>query len=148
MSKNLESAINKVGYEIAEIIDENNINKFLGVLANDGVYAMWVFSNDKLKLNSVSFWQKILCNEQINLIFSNEKIKLDKLVQFTKDEIKEMNTKKNNKEKGSVFKNWQERISNDLFHKLSEDLSSLLFFRELLEKALIYARYHAKAMRE
>ena len=38
-------------------------------------------------------------------------------------------------------KKWQE-----FFEKLPEDLPNLLFFREILEKILIYARYHAKAM--
>ena len=32
------------------------------------------------------------------------------------------------------------------FQKLSEDIYHLLFKKQLLEKALIYARYHAKAM--
>ena len=40
----------------------------------------------------------------------------------------------------------QNEILNCFFHNLSEDLPNLLFFREILEKILIYARYHAKAM--
>ena len=47
--ENLDAIINEMGFEIAQIIDENMINKILGVLANDGVYAMWVYCLNKLE---------------------------------------------------------------------------------------------------
>src|SRR5690606_27707362 len=38
------------------------------------------------------------------------------------------------------------KINYELFFRnLSNDLHKLLFFRDILERALIYARYHAKA---
>ncbi len=50
---NLEALISKISFEIVNegILDENEINKLLGVLANDGVYAMWVYAIDKLGLS-------------------------------------------------------------------------------------------------
>jgi len=39
-----------------------------------------------------------------------------------------------------------ERDNQKFFQNLSEDLNKLLFFKEMLEKALIYARYHAKTI--
>jgi len=42
--KNLDAIINKVGFEIVEKIKEKGKDKStLGVLANDGVYAYWVY---------------------------------------------------------------------------------------------------------
>ena len=116
MGNNLDVLINKIGFEIVEKIktkgkDEtkykNEIDKSLGVLANDGVYAYFVYVKSK----------------------KTEDVFLDKLKPITKfidGEEKELNQK--------------------YFENLSEDLNNLLFFREILEKILIYARYHAKAM--
>lgn len=50
------------------------------------------------------------------------------------------------------LKNIMELISENtsdkeqFFQKLSADLHQLLFFKDMVEKTLIYARYHAKAM--
>ena len=38
-------------------------------------------------------------------------------------------------------------ISN-YFQEISRELSNLLFLKQLLEKTLIYARYHAKALED
>jgi len=112
--KNLDAIINKVGYEIVEKIKrkgkdkskyKNFIDKALGVLANDGVYAYWVYcqsnSIDDVFINELKDIKEIINNEQDNQKF---------------------------------------------FQNLSEDLNKLLFFKEMLEKALIYARYHAKTI--
>jgi len=112
--KNLDAIINEVGFEIVEKIKEkgkdkskykNFIDKALGVLANDGVYAYWVYcqsnSIDDVFINELKDIKKIINNEQDNQKF---------------------------------------------FQNLSEDLNKLLFFKEMLEKALIYARYHAKTI--
>ena len=119
---NLDAVINKVGYEIVEAIKgkgkdkikyKNYIDKVLGVLSNDGVYAYWVYC----KANKIS------------------DIFIDKMENILKT-VKEIPQKDN---------------SNDYekyFQELSKDLSNLLFLKELLEKALIYARYHAKAMKD
>ncbi len=101
---NLDATINRVGYEIANILDENLINKLLGVLAQDGVYAMWVYAKAKKDIKENELYEKL----KTILNISND--------------------------------NYEE-----YFQKLSKNINELLFRKELLEKALIYARYHAKA---
>ena len=117
-TKNLDALINKIGYEIVEEIKrkdnektkyKSEIEKALGVLSNDGVYAFYVYVKAK-KVDDV-FLEKI---------------------RPVVEAIHELPLQKDN---------WQ-----DFFEVLSKDLNSLLFFREILEKILIYARYHAKAM--
>jgi len=112
--KNLDAIINKVGFEIVEKIKEkgkdkskykNFIDKALGVLANDGVYAYWVYCQ----------------SNSIDDVFI--------------DELKDIKEIINNEQNNQKF-----------FQNLSEDLNKLLFFKEMLEKALIYARYHAKTI--
>lgn len=115
--KNLDAEINEVGYEIVEKISakdenerkkyKNEIEKTLGVLANDGVYAYWVYCQSK----------------KITDIFIDEIKSLMKVVSDETDNQK-------------------------FFQTLSQDLNQLLFFKEILEKALTYARYHAKAMQD
>ena len=125
-TKNLDILINKIGYMIVEEIKKkgnektkykNEIEKALGVLSNDGVYAFYVYVKSK-KIDDV-FLTKL--NEISEIIKVYEKKK-------SKEQIKELN--------------------EQYFEKISENLNSLLFFREILEKILIYARYHAKAMEE
>jgi len=118
-TKNLDVLINKIGYQIVEDIKkkENEITKYkdkieksLGVLANDGVYAYYVYVKSK----------------KVDDIFLN---KLKPLIEYCDTPLQ--------------GNNWQQ-----FFEELSKDLPSLLFFREILEKILIYARYHAKAMED
>lgn len=114
---NIEADINKMSFEIVESIFKkegsqrskyiNEIDKALGVLVNDGVYAYFVYVKSK----------------NISDVFLDLLGDLQKFV--------------DNAEKK---KEWE-----DYFQELSKDLNKLLFFRELLEKVLIYARYHAKA---
>jgi hypothetical protein len=109
---NLESKIYELSFKLSEEFEENDLNKLLGILASDGVYAMWVYANDKFKKEQ----QKI---NEINYLI----IKLD------------------NSFNGIDDKN----IDNEYFQNLAQDLNKLLFMKELLEKVLIYALYHAKA---
>ena len=109
MANNLESTINKIGHEISQVLKEQEINKLLGVLANDGVFAMWIYVRSKKDIDE----NKLM--EKIKPIFSY---------------VKEMES--------DGFQKY--------FEELSKNLNDLLFFREILEKVLIYARYHAKAM--
>jgi len=114
---NIEADINKMSFEIVESIFKkegsqrskyrNEIDKALGVLVNDGVYAYYVYVKSK----------------NISDVFLKLIEDLRNFVDNTKEE-----------------KEWE-----DYFQELSKDLNKLLFFRELLEKVLIYARYHAKA---
>ena len=120
-NKNIDSKINTLGYEIVEkikIIDDNkerkklfnHIDKALGVLANDGVYAYYVFCESKKVTN-------IFVTDVIAML-------------------------------GEYFGFREDQRDETFFENLSEDLYQLLFFKEVLEKALIYARYHAKAWGE
>jgi di/tripeptidase len=172
---NLDAIINEVGFEIAKILDENLINKLLGVLANDGVYAMWVYAINKVDENILlkillqlknfpiqikdennNFVKLDNIQEQLelfnNIIELNEKIKnLKKELRLSKDnERKKEELNKQEKILNSTKEKYKKLFQKnyDFFKILSTDINQLLFFKELLEKALIYARYHAKAMKD
>jgi hypothetical protein len=108
---NLESEIYRLSFELSEEFEENDLNKLLGILASDGVYAMWVYAKDKFNKDQ----QKI---KEINRLIRD----LDNFVKGNKN-----------------------NIDNEYFQSLAQDLNKLLFMKELLEKVLIYAIYHAKA---
>ncbi|WP_029521343.1 hypothetical protein [Persephonella sp. IF05-L8] len=93
----------------------NLIDKALGVLSNDGVYAYYVYIIS----------QK---NGEFNKIF------LDSLEEIFN--IAKYKEAYNSDSRQNYFKD----ITNDI-HKL-------LFLKQLLEKTLIYARYHAKALQD
>ncbi|MCD6427613.1 MAG: hypothetical protein J7L03_05940 [Caldisericaceae bacterium] len=116
--KSIDALINKLAYDFVQGITDkkhlNEIDKALGVLSNDGVYAYFVYVEAK----------------GIGDIFLNKIKSLIDIVEINKDGKK------------------IEELNQDYFQKLSEDLNSLLFFRDILEKILIYARYHAKALGE
>lgn len=117
---NIEAELNKMSFELVRAIKgknnkiskyKNAIEKSLGVLMNDGVYAYYLYVK----------------SEEIDDVF------LDKIKDLKK--FVEINGENNDSPKLDV----------EYFQSLSEDLEKLLFFRELLEKVLIYVRYHAKA---
>jgi hypothetical protein len=90
-------------------LDKNEINKLLGVLSNNGVYAMWVYAKSQKDINESELFKSYM---------------------------------------GPILKLFNENIENleTFFQEISEDLHKLLFLKQLLEKTLIYARYHAKAL--
>ncbi len=115
--KNLDALINEIGFNIVEKIRtkgkeqtkyKNFIDKVLGVLSNDGVYAYWVYC----KANKID----------------------DVFIDELKDLMKLVSNDINDNDKEQFFQN------------LSTNIHQLLFFKDMVEKALIYARYHAKAM--
>ncbi len=110
--ENIESLTSRIAYEIVSerILDENEINKLLGILANNGVYAMWVWAKSQKDINEEKLFNKLL------------------------NVMKFVNEKKN------------EKKFEDYFQKISQEIHKLLFLKQLLEKTLIYARYHAKAL--
>jgi hypothetical protein len=112
---NLESEIYRLSFELSEKIDVNDLQKLLGVLSNDGVYAMWVYAKDKFKKDK-------------------DQQKVEKINESIRDLDNFVKGNKNNK-----------GINNEYFQNLAQDLNKLLFMKELLEKVLIYAIYHAKA---
>lgn len=127
---NLEAVLNNLGYElVAEIKKKGDsekllrlIDKALGVLANDGVYAYYVFCKA----------QNTDKNSDPEDIFV--KLPLEKLKPYINLEIKDKESDKSEVEQ--------------YFSSLSEDLNKMLAFRNFLETALIYARYHAKAVKK
>lgn len=102
----LESVICDVGSIIAGKADKNDIEKALGVLCNDGVYAYYVFVDSKDQ----------------NIFLSG----IEELTLYTHTEL-------------------ERNKYQQYFKNLSRDINDLLFFKEMLEQALTYARYHAKA---
>ena len=65
----------------------------------------------------------------------------EKLKQKEKElEQKEKELKQREKERNEKL--------NEYFLNVSNDLHKLLFLKQLLEKTLIYARYHAKALED
>lgn len=123
MLKNIDAFINELGYDMVDSMENDSklmgfIDKALGVLANDGVYAYYVFCCSQKGKEKEIFIKKVI-----------EKIE-------EKDDLK------------NYFSNNQTQTNNrieNFFRTLSSDLHKLLFFRDILEQALIYARYHAKA---
>ena len=167
MSNNLDVLINKIGFEIVnkKIIEKNLIDKMLGVLANDGVYAWWVYTkkelnwkfvSDEAKFKEFEFIKLILLLNEFDYLFGKilleENItKICELQKNIEEKQKEKKDKNNNDKRKldneiKKLKEQQNSLINQFFIKLSEDLNNLLFFREVIEKILIYARYHAKAM--
>ncbi|WHE07433.1 hypothetical protein PGH24_01330 [Thermoanaerobacterium thermosaccharolyticum] len=132
MSSNLDAELNKLGFEIVDEIDKqgkqirknliNHIDKALGVLANDGVYAYYVFCLSKGKDDK-----------------SYKEIFIDKPVASLKPFLL-------SDKYGNIGNNEADYKEEKFFQKLSENLHDLLFFKDALERALIYARYHAKAL--
>ncbi|SHH22193.1 hypothetical protein SAMN02745221_01958 [Thermosyntropha lipolytica DSM 11003] len=106
----IEAVVNKTAFNIVKdnILDSNRINKLLGVLANDGVYAMWVYAKGEKQIDEGKLMEGL--HEVLQIVDPG------------------CNTD-------------YERF----FHEVSKNINNLLFLRELLEKVLIYARYHAKA---
>ena len=150
--ENLDAIINEMGFEIAQIIDENMINKILGVLTNDGVYAMWVYCLNKLNEKEHIGFLKQMAKLPIKVKDKDNEYELkeEEIKEYIKilDEIEKL---KKDKSKKKELKQKQEKKENfnqfeNFFQNLSTDIHQLLFFKDMVEKALIYARYHAKAM--
>ncbi|AIS53301.1 hypothetical protein TKV_c21690 [Thermoanaerobacter kivui] len=175
----LESTLNKIAFDIVndKILEENEISKLLGVLSNDGVYAMWIYVLDKLK---VKFHEdeKSLNEEKIFKLLSKiaeidkfvlKTLDYDAVVKNISNLTKEINqlqkdinqlqgkikNKSNSQEEKKQLENQKKAKEKDrnkelnkYFLDLSSNLNDLLFFKELFEKVLIYALYHAKAMGE
>ena len=177
-TQSLEALISKISFAIVNegILDENEINKLLGVLSNDGVYAMWVYAISKL---DTSF--RILDNGEIRkaqtykLIFELKDLPLFRELDISsfegdiqkkqreivnkfeeinknpsynerrkKEEIKNIK-KQYLRELAILSRNFIKKIS-EYFQNIVQDITKLLFLKQLLEKTLIYARYHAKAL--
>ncbi len=96
---------------------KNNLRKALGVLQEDGVYAMFLWLEDKDK-------EKIIRKKLIELL-NESKIRENLLSgsdKFPED-----------------FSKFCEKL-----REVAQDIDKLLFVKKLLERTLTYALYHAK----
>lgn len=102
---------------------ENIIQKSIGVLQEDGVFAFIVY------LNSVKKEDKEVAKKIIESIIDLLK----------KDEIKIITNTTNINNQNSILQE---------FIKLGERIDNLLLAKTLIEKTLIYARYHVKSLEQ
>lgn len=115
--QNLDAACAKLGAKLASLGNkdtENTITKSLGVLEEQGVYALFLYLHAR-----------------------ENKWGSDVLVNFLREYPSQQNALL------AVYPN-----NGDVFvalQTLADDLDKLLFARDLLHRALVYARYHAKA---
>ncbi|ACV24118.1 hypothetical protein [Methanocaldococcus fervens] len=147
----LEYKINEVAFNIAQILDKNEINKLLGVLANDGVYAMWVYALDKIKIEDKKDRIGLLINQILNFSDAFPILKENQEeIERKNEKIKGLLEKEKLNDEGKIeLKNKikeRNKIILEIFKELSKDIDNLLFFKEILERVLILARYHAKAL--
>jgi len=123
-STNLDQLCARYGWEIAQQVHneikkknaENHITKSLGVLQEDGVYAFFLYQASRGE---------------------REKAGADKLTAQAKAFLKEAGI--------AAFQNANDPLAA-VRDRLANDLDQLLLAKRLLEQALIYARYHAKAL--
>lgn len=120
---NLDQRCAKYGWQIAEQVHnaigkqaENHITKSLGVLQEDGVYAFFLYQASR---------------------GSREKPGADKLTDQASAFLREAGIK-GFEDTTNPLQAVRDRLANDL--------DQLLLAKRLLEQALIYARYHAKAL--
>jgi hypothetical protein len=120
---NLDQLCAKYGWQIASEVRqaigkqaENHITKSLGVLQEDGVYAFFLYQASRGQ---------------------REKAGAEMLQDQAKELLKQAGIK--------GFVNASDPLAAVRDH-LAGDLDQLLLAKRLLEQALIYARYHAKAL--
>ena len=119
IGENIISEAKKNNLKIKEL--ETLIQKSLGIIEEDGIYAFYVYLKSKDAFRENSQGNIILKN--IWKLLKNEKLKL-------------------------VIGEYNEKEVENAFQKLCENLKNLIFVKTLIERALIYARYHAKAIGE
>lgn len=136
--RNLDQLCAQFGYTMAQEVNkqfqrasdtENLITKSLGVLQEDGVYAFFLYLASQIKSGKEDKKSKAarsLANQA---------------AQFLKHEWLKLIQGENGED---LYKRAMEEIRRD--RGLASDLDQLLLAKRLLEQALIYARYHAKAL--
>lgn len=136
---NLDQLCAQFGYQMADAVNEvfskpadteNLVTKSLGILQEDGVYAFFLFLASQIKPNDKdnkrSEAARALANQATDLL--------------RHDELKLIQTSDNEDRYKEAMANM--RAENGL----ASNLDQLLLAKRLLEQALIYARYHAKAL--
>lgn len=110
--------------EVEKTKNENMITKALGILQEDGVYAFVVYLASKGAFEARDPDEKVAESILSNIFEFLKKLEL---------------VSDNSEDKENVYKQ---------FLSLTQDLDKLLFAKDLIEKILIYARFHAKALGE
>ena len=130
---NLDYLCMKYGGRIAECEGkktdkENLITKALGVLQENGPYAMFLYlesqKGEKGVVNK--------CKTEILMLFREEKLLANSL-----------GVTKSVPENNAEFKDIIEWLRD-----VSSDLDCLLFFKQICQQVMLYARYHVKALEE
>jgi len=123
IGQNLDQLCAKFGWQIANEVHgaigknaENHITKSLGVLQEDGVYAFFLYQASRGQ---------------------REKPGADRLRDQAKELLKNAGI--------NGFANTSDPLAA-VRNQLAGNLDQLLLVKRLLEQALIYARYHAKAL--
>ena len=114
---NLDYKCMEYGQKIGKQGDENILRKSLGVLQEDGVYAMFLWIEDKDK---------------------EKKIKEGVISLLNKPEIKKFLLGNSN-----IFEQEFDKFCENL-QEVAKDIDKLLFMKKILERTLTYALYHAK----
>lgn len=117
--QNLDAACAKLGAKLASSGNkdtENSITKALGVLEEQGVYALFLYLHAREKQ-----WGQATSNE---------------LASFLREQPA----------KHALLGGTTTNEPFDALQTLAGDLDKLLFARDVLHRALVYARYHAKAV--
>jgi len=125
---NLDYRCMEYGQKIGKVRDsnlENNLRKALGVLQEDGVYAMFLW----LEKNASGVREE--------------------LVEFFNKEDEKTYVKLSNYflETHKSFNQDFDGFCNNL-QTVAKDIAKLLFMKKLLERTLTYALYHAKSKRD
>lgn len=115
---NLDYLCAKYGQEIGEEVKEKILQKALGVLREDGVYALFLWLEDKEKRVRPKILE-LLKEDGIKKFLSSDSDFSDEFKQFCKN-----------------------------LRNVTQDIDKLLFFKKILERTLTYALYHAKVKGE
>jgi hypothetical protein len=116
---NLDYICAKIGQNLIVKADENIFRKALGILQEDGVYAMFLWlENEDSEIR-----------EKLNSLLNENEIK-SKLLS-------------NSESFPDDFKGFCEQLQ-----EVAKDIDKLLFLKKILERTLTYALYHAKIKEE
>lgn len=107
----------KTGQEIGKVTDKNILQKSLGVLQEDGVYAMFLWLEKKDKNSNIR----------------------KKFVELFKEEHLEPYFGAHFKLESDDFLSFCNAIT-----EITEDIDKLLFMKKIIERTLTYAYYHAR----
>jgi hypothetical protein len=125
---NLDFLCARYGHEIVKKVRksdiENMLQKSLGVLQEDGIYAFTVYLDSEGAFKDNVEGKEKAVKEILKNVWN---LLSDTDVALVNGECK----------RDIVYQELQ---------KLSEDLNKLFLAKDLIEKCLIYARYHAKAL--